>query len=287
MEEFKSEMLAQKENEINTYDKEENNSPENFRTNQNSSNNSLEIKIQSNDFLNNYFFNQRPLNNNTFNLKLSKVIVGDTKAGDRYNSYDNDYADGTVERLPEILNAENLIFYKATPNIQNYRNKNKNDLVHNTTLEEFNAELPEIEILKNKLFTLNYKNGTQESFLYNIGSTYINGNNQSVTVGNNLRKALNIELANEEVKEDGSNNDAKDIIWRIYAIENECYLALSLSQLQRIQILIPDFSEDKYYYQVTSGKEYLLARKKDNFMSHADYLNPKELIYLFKLIEVK
>ena len=37
---------------------------------------SIDAKAQINDFLNTYFKNQTPLNNNTFSFSLSKVVLG-------------------------------------------------------------------------------------------------------------------------------------------------------------------------------------------------------------------
>ena len=118
---------------------------------------------------------------------------------------------------------------------------------------------------------------------------------------NNQRKILQIELANEEVKADGSNNTAKDIVWRFFAIENECYLALSLGQLNRLNLKLISVNEglevygqanesnlfqtrfDSYNKNKTTGEGIYLSRNKDLFMASSKYIDPKDIIYIFKL----
>ena len=108
-------------------------------------------------------------------------------------------------------------------------------------------------------------------------------------------------MANEEVKADGSNNKAKDIVWRFFAIENECYLALTLYQLDRLNLkLISDDKGLEAYSQTdqrnhfvtsfnsndkntTTGEGIYLSRNKDLFMDSSKYIDPIDIIYLFKL----
>jgi hypothetical protein len=166
-----------------------------------------------------------------------------------------------------------------------------------------NSKFPKIEVLKNKLFTLKYPNGTEESFLFNVKDYNSDGSN-------NQRKVLQIELANEEVKDDGSNNTARDIVWRIFAIGNECYIALSASQTNRLGVQILDatkgveffdsrdnrnnrvfsnnFGSSNNYYRrdesiVSTGNGIYVGRNKDSFMEKGLYINPENLIFLFKL----
>ena len=250
------------------------------------------ITINSNDFLNKYFFDQVPLPNNSFSLVLSKLIYGDKRSGDRYRDYD-DYQ-GVVERLPEILDANAFTYWGVKPNVNIISGTNLSDYVISKNSDYFDSKLPKIEVLKNKLFTVKYNDGTEESFLFNVKQIESKDNN-------NQRKILQIELANEEVKEDGSNNTAKDIVWRFFAIENECYLALTLGQLNRLKLkliswdkglegysqknqsvfMVHDFKS--YYKSTTTGEGIYLSRNKDMFMDSGDFIDPKEIIYLFKL----
>jgi hypothetical protein len=171
---------------------------------------------------------------------------------------------------------------------------NFNNYVISKNSDYFNSKLPKIEVLKNKLFTIKYNDGSEESFLFNVKQIESEDNN-------NQRKILQIELANEEVKADGSNNTAKDIVWRFFAIENECYLALTLGQLNRLNLKLIsvdkgleaysetrqtiDFTSDyrSYYKYTTTGEGLYLSRNKDLFMDSSKYINPEKIIYLFKL----
>lgn len=226
---------------------------------------------------------------------LSKLVYGDKRSdnNDRYNDDDDNYQGG-VERLPEILEANAFTYWGVKPNVMITDGTNFNNYIISKNSDYFNSKLPKIEVLKNKLFTIKYNDGSEESFLFNVKQTKSEDDN-------NQRKILQIELANEEVKADGSNNTAKDIVWRFFAIENECYLALTLGQLNRLNLkLISDdkgleaYSENRqeirfttyfisYYKQTTTGEGIYLSRNKDLFMDSSKYIDPKEIIYLFKL----
>ena len=235
--------------------------------------------FNSNDFLNSYYFDQIPLPNNSFSLVLSKLVYGD-KGRDRNGGYyDNEYYIGAVERLPEILDVNAFTYWGVSPNTKLYEGSNLNNYVISKNSDYFNSKLPKIEVLRNKLFTIKYNGGSEESFLFNVKK------NESVD-NNNQRKILQIELANEEVKADGSNNTAKDIVWRFFAIEKECYLALTLGQLERLNLKLFPINKDWYDYNneyITTGEEIFLSRNKDLFMDNSNYIDPKEIIYLFKL----
>ena len=247
---------------------------------------STSTTFNSNDFLNKYYFDQVPLPNNSYSLVLTKLIYSNSLSSHR-NYYDDYNNKGGVQRLPEILDPNSFTYWGVKPNVDT-KNENFNDLIFANNSEYLNSKLPRIEILKNKLFTLKYINGTEESFLFNVKKTGSADNN-------NQRGILQIELANEEVKEDGSNNTAKDMVWRFFVIGNECYLALNLNQLNRIDLKLfnPNTIEyyhdrqyrftDYYYAGTTSGNEVYLSRNIDSYMESSNYINPDELIYLFKL----
>ena len=234
--------------------------------------------FNSNDFLNSYYFDQIPLPNNSFSLKLSKLVYGDKRSVNNYR-YDDEKHKGAVERLPEILDVNAFTYWGVSPNTKLYEGSNLNNYVISKNSDYFNSKLPKIEVLRNKLFTIKYNGGSEESFLFNVKK------NESVD-NNNQRKILQIELANEEVKADGSNNTAKDIVWRFFAIEKECYLALTLGQLERLNLKLFPINKDWYDYNneyITTGEEIFLSRNKDLFMDNSNYIDPKEIIYLFKL----
>ena len=270
------------------------------------------LSAQNNDFLNNYYFDQIPLPNNTFSLVLSKLVYGDKRTGDqeRYYNYDDNY-NGAVERLPEILDSNAFTYWGVKPNVMIISGTNIISYLSSNNSDYFNSKLPKIEVLKNKLFTIKYNDGSEESFLFNVKKIESEDNN-------NQRKILQIELANEEVKADGTNNTTKDIVWRFFAIENECYLALTLGQLNRLKVKLFSLEKlDVYCGQVagemqlrkeggnvvdgnvvdangrsintynkntsTTGKGIYLSRNKDLYMDSSKYINPQEIIYLFKL----
>ncbi|MBM3206835.1 MAG: hypothetical protein FJZ43_04420 [Candidatus Staskawiczbacteria bacterium] len=242
--------------------------------------------FNNNDFLNKYYFDQIPLPNNSFSLVLTKLIYGNLETNNRY--YDDDNKGGVMQ-VPEILDPSSFTFWGVNDNVDT-KNKNFNDLIFANNTYYLDSKLPKIEILKNKLFTLKYMNGAEESFLFNVKHT---GSDDK----NNQRGILQIELANEEVKEDGTNNTAKDMVWRFFVIGNECYLALNRNQLNRIglqlqtagkleyfrngvTVINDDFG---YYGGTTTGNEIYLSRNKDSYMESSEYINPDKLIYLFKL----
>lgn len=251
---------------------------------------STSTTFNSNDFLNKYFFDQIPLPNNSFSLVLSKLVYGDIRSDDRYRGYDK----RSVKRLPEILEANAFTYWGVKPNVMITDDNNFDNYVISKDSDYFNSKLPKIEILKNKLFTIKYNDGSEESFLFNVKQMESEDNN-------NQRKILQIELANEEVKEDGSNNTARDIVWRFFAIENECYLALTLGQLNRLNVKLISVNKgleiysqssqrnhfvtrfDRYDKYTTTGEGIYLSRNKDLFMDNSKFINPEEIIYLFKL----
>ena len=256
---------------------------------------STSTTFNSNDFLNQYYFDQIPLPNNSFSLVISKLVYGEKNSDNNQNNYDNDdNYQGTVKRLPEILDANAFTYWGVNPNVMMTSGTNINNYVISKNSDYFNSKLPKIEVLKNKLFTIKYNNGSEESFLFNVKQIESEDNN-------NQRKILQIELANEEVKADGSNNTAKDIVWRFFAIENECYLALTLGQLNRLNLKLISVKEglevygqanernrfetrfDSYYKNKTTGEGIYLSRNKDLFMDSSRYIDPKDIIYIFKL----
>lgn len=266
---------------------------------------SVASNAQSSDFLNSYFENQIPLNNNTFSFSLVGVVIGD-----KVVSGEGEYSsnkDGYIQNLPELLDANSLSFYGISPNMIINRNVKFNQLVANKNLEWFNSKMPKLEILKNKLVTFNYSDGKNESFLFNVKKLISSEEN------NNFRKALQLDFATEEVKNEDENynkNLSGNIIWRVFAIGDESYLALTALQLNRLHLdlfsafgnydsnyfgvqvlkgseldMVPVESFDSYGNEgsKTSGNGIYLARSKDKFMESGHYLNPADLVFLFKL----
>jgi hypothetical protein len=242
-----------------------------------------------NDFLNAYFRQPFPLENNSFSLVLSKVIFGASNT----NSSDYYEAEEEVMSLPEILPAEAFTYWGIKPKVKIMDGTKFNDFVLVQTLAYYNARLPKIQIYKNKLLTIVNKEGNEESFLMTINP--LDGDN-----ANNQRNAFQFNLVSEESNANQDYERSKNLTWRFFAMDNEVYLALSYDQLKRINTELKDvdegieaFSEyydrlvmatsfDSDYRQTTTGNGVYLSRKKDPFMKEALYVEPDQLIYLFK-----
>jgi hypothetical protein len=244
----------------------------------------------SNNFLNNYFFDQIPLPNNSFQLVLSKIVFGDRQINNRDDYYDDDKNKGSVLHLPETLDGNAFSYWSVKPNVMLTDNSKFNDYIILKNKDYFDSNLPQIEILKNKLFTIIYNDDTEESFLFNVKES--NPNNQ--------RNTLKIDLANEGVE----NNTANDIVWRMFAIENECYLALTYIQLNRLKLNLYSYNEgietsksdnsyiqftrdfSSYYSRKTTGNGIYISRNIDSYMNTSEYIKPENLIFLLKLKEL-
>ena len=232
----------------------------------------------SSDFLNNYFFDQIPLPNNSFSLVLTKIMYRTEKD---YNS--------SMPAYSELLNLNAFNFWVVEPGLKRKKDRYTppeeqlgfNDIVIPKNFDYFNSKLPKIEILKNKLLTLNYNDGSEESFLFNV--------KQSKNI--NHRKTLQFVLDIEEVENDYDSRDV--IFWNIWAIENECYLVLDAELLNRLKLkFLPggvietsdgQTSDWFNYSGATTGDGLYLSRKKDVFMETSAYVSPSNLTFLFKL----
>lgn len=241
------------------------------------------------DFLNTYFKQPFPLENNSFSLVLSKVIFGSS------NRSNNDYYNepNEVQSLPEILPAEALTYWGVKPKVKIMDGTKFNDFVVAQSEAFYNARLPKIQIYKNKLLTIVNKDGKEESFLFTANALSEDG-------ANNQRSAFQFNLVSEEANSDDDYNKPKNLTWRFFAIQNEVYLALNYAQLSRINaelqevgsieafseyyervVMATDFDSD--YRQTTTGNGVYLSRKKDSFMKESLFIDPSELIFLFKL----
>lgn len=236
------------------------------------------------DFLNNYVVNHQPLNNNTFSFQLAKIIT-----------YDGRFNKG----IPSILDKDNF-YITYIPEGKNITVETAKTLVSKKPISLLNSRMPQIEVLKNKLVTIKYKNGDEESLLYNYTSTKNTANEQR-----------HITLASETVR-----NQSMDIVWAICEINGESYIHLSHSQLKRLKIpLDGDIDKVDYTYRVTydnggfdsrssytdldklpysSGggrmecrtKEQLwLTLKKNNWVDVDKKIDARNCTYLFKLVE--
>jgi hypothetical protein len=242
-----------------------------------------------NDFLNSYYKKPFPLENNSFSLVLSKVVFGTS------NSSDSDYynEESQVKSLPEILPAEAFTYWGVKPKVKIINGTEFNDFVVAQPLAYYNARLPKIQIYKNKLLTVVNQNASEESFLFTVNG--LDSDNR-----NNQRGIIQFNLVSEESSTDEEYDRPKNLTWRFFAIENEVYLALNYTQLSRINselqevgkieayseyynrvVMASEFDSD--YRQTTTGKGVYLSRKQDSFMPESLYIDPNDLIFLFKL----
>ena len=241
------------------------------------------------DFLNSYFKKPFPLENNSFSLVLSKVVFGTS------NSSNNDYynEENQVQTLPEILPAEAFTYWGVKPKVKIINGTEFNDFVVAQPLAYYNSRLPKIQIYKNKLLTVVNQDSSEESFLFTVNG--LDSENR-----NNQRGIIQFNLVSEESSTDEEYDRPKNMTWRFFAIENEVYLALNYAQLSRINselqevgkieayseyyervVMASDYDSD--YRQTTTGKGVYLSRKQDNFMQESLYIDPSDLIFLFKL----
>jgi hypothetical protein len=236
-----------------------------------------------NDFLNDYFFKAMPLSNNTFQMVSPKVVFGDIRFQDNYYSNNN-----STLQLPEIIDSNAFTYWGVKPNQKVISNTKFNDYVYEQSVAFLNAKLPKIQILNNKFLTIYYPDGSEEAFLFSAKKI-------SEENSNNHRSIIEFNLEGAD-----DDNENADIVWRIFVIESDCYLALSNDQLNRIKVdlRLPSkglevyetdgdirntSSFESYYKYTTTGNGIYLSRKKDRFMDSSYYSNPEKMVFLIKL----
>ena len=248
--------------------------------------NKPKYKLNSADFLNNYVLNRQPLNNNTFSFQLAKII---TYRGSNY-SYEW-YA-------PSIVDTDNF-YLRYIPKGKNINRVTRQTLVSQKPLSFLNRSMPQIEVLKNKLVTIKYQDGSEESLLYNFKSEK-----------NSLNENLQITLASEEVNNSYIDNTG-DITWEVCQINGEHYISLSYEELQRLKVPLDDeldeveyTSNDPYHSQYKQTcqlselpytyykddinltvEKIWLTQKKNRFNEKDIKVDPSMCNYLFKLVE--
>ena len=244
--------------------------------------NNPKSKLNPNDFLNNYVVNRKPLNNNTFSFQLVKVLTY------RDEVYNRNY------EAPSIIDADNF-YFQYIPEGKNINKVTEQALISQKPISFFGSLMPQIEVLKNKLVTIKYNDGSEESLLYNFKSEK-----------NSLNENLRITLASEEVNNSYNDNEG-DITWEICQINGEHYISLTYYQLQRLKVPLDDelekvnyVSNDVTYQQscyvsdlpyayykddinITVEKIWL-TQKKNRFVEKDTKINPNKCRYLFKLI---
>jgi hypothetical protein len=248
-------------------------------------------KLNSADFLNNYVLNRQPLNNNTFSFQLAKIITY------RGSNHSNEWY------APSIVDIDNF-YLRYIPKGKNIQKVSEQTLVSQKPLSFLNRSMPQIEVLKNKLVTIKYQDGSEESLLYNLKSET-----------NTLNEEIRITLASEEVGDSYGNSNSKyDLTWEICQINGEFYITLSYDDLGRLSVPLGDNGDYKeveytdseyvdphgdptkrifscYLSSLPYTKEGLteekmwLTQKKNSFNEKDIKVDPFMCNYLFKLVE--
>ena len=227
---------------------------------------SEESKKSGSDFLNNYYVKQAPLNNNSFILVLNKLICFSDKQRNNYKNICNNYS--------EVLDKNDVNYWVGDATTGKYNDGSF--ILKNSAY--FDSNFPSIKILENKLFKLIYNNGEEEAFLFNILSE--NNHHQRVS--------FQIELKSDDKITRDYNNSA-DITWSFWVIEKECYLSLDYSQLTRLRLKninngINALENQNYNYN--DGNGIYFSRTNKALLSPSNYINPNDLVFLFKLKQI-
>ena len=229
------------------------------------------------DFLNNYFYNQQPLNFNSFTFQIEKIAT--------YGEY---------SKLPSIIDADKF-YLGSLPVNTDMRTFSENNWAENISV--LNTFMPEIEILKNKLVTIKKNNGKEASYLFKSDpGTGIN--------------SVQIQLTSEE----DDDNMYGDITWPLRYINGEIYIVLRTVDLEQIgvriganeiytkkciecesqnSILLQAFSSDfiasygAYKYEQYAAENQCWLIQKQNAFSDKDknIITYSRMRFLFKLIE--
>jgi hypothetical protein len=248
------------------------------------------------DFLNDYFKNPFPLDNTSLRFSLRKVMLGNASHGNgnyEFSIFTNDNwgdNDGTNVNffLPELISDDNLSFYntRTISGSEDWR-RSVNFYYKEITSDDFSNLLPRIDIVKNKLVTLNYLFGDSEDFLFNVGEG----------LNNNARRTMQLNLASESLNSETTygNGGENDIIWKVFVIEGECYIALTSQHLFRLRVAIGEFEDwDNEFFNHSNSSNvpidensiFYVSRNQDDFMEKPSVNNSEDMIFLFKLIEV-
>jgi len=234
---------------------------------------------QTGDFLNNYYINRQPINT-TLGFQLAKIV---TFNGDPYYNSNS---------IPNIHNA-NEFYLRYVPDGKDLSKCDEKTLMEKKNISFVNKLMPSIEILKNKLVTMNYRDGKDENLLFNL-------TNKPLEVD----ESLEIRLTSEEVN---NSYEGGDIAWSIRQINNDTYLALSWGQLKRLGVKLSS-EPNKITYLTSKGYEYnlnisalpdknysnkpltaiercWLFRKRNHVLTEDTLVESEHCIFLFKLTE--
>ncbi|MFM7328141.1 MAG: hypothetical protein ACKO3B_05350, partial [Bacteroidota bacterium] len=191
--------------------------------------------VPGDDFLTNFLRTPYPLTNNLFSFSLQKVILGDKQfeGSDYYNGENNR---SPLTGLPEIIDLADLTAERPTA-LALTREMEPHEFMKEAKLPQVMTEFPSMEITRNKLVTLRYPDGREESLMFNfVRETENNGR----IAGHLTMVAERKDLSEEE--------NELDIKWPLYALGNQVFLALTRKQIERIGVYIREF--DKRFFIV-------------------------------------
>jgi len=241
---------------------------------------------QTADVLNEFAKTRAPLADANYRLRLTRIIVDTNLDDDGYGYGYNRIAASVAEALPPAS------FDFVTPNASMALNVDRTwaQIFRYQTVEAFSAALPKIEILRNKLVTFSYPDGSTESLLFNVDVPTKDSNNH--------RQYVRILLADEIV-----GDTDRDIEWRVFWLGDDAYIALNHEQLERLNVLMSsdasqiaardpnDTSErwseafDPYSSSddVSLGTDWFIYRKRDEHMAASYWVPPAAMTFIFKL----
>lgn len=236
---------------------------------------------------------------NTVKLIIDKIILKDNyNAGKHSISYEDESGESKFTSdnnnhnisLTKIVDSKN--YYYAHPKTSKYNErikyKSENDFLNFKTLDKLSEELPLFTFYKSKF--LNLKNKS-ESVDFQINISEVNSNKN--------KKYVQIEIQNK-------NNDEEKININIHRINNENYLVMNYEQLyflgiefrnhnkgyltannmvtrgQSFKFIIEDDSSD-----LVESQNYFLLLETKNNINDIEWLSPKDVYFLIKMIEVK
>lgn len=233
-------------------------------------------------------------------LIIDKIVLRDNfDIGNHSEYYENENGESpfTTDNskselgITKIIDAKN--YYYCHPKSSNYNEfvkyKSEYDFLNFKTLNQLSEELPLFTIYKSKFLNLKYKN-TSEDLQINISE--IKANNKD-------RKYVEIKIQNK-------NNEDEKITINVHKINNENYLIMSYEQLLFLGVEFRNHNKgylvnstmhkqgfsfhsimtDSTFNLLESSNYFLLVQPK-NDINGIDWLNPKDLFFLIKMIEVK
>jgi hypothetical protein len=268
--------------------------------------------IDTTNFTNAFYIKPSfPSNISSFSLRLEKLVLGTltqqgyeivesynedskytqdayritTTQGEDLNSNEIIKIPENIVNIPEIVDMTDIQFYQSIKGKTFSAGTTFREVSKTIEVDIFNNSMPAFTILNNKLLTANYPSGKSESFIVQISrdSSVINNGNYTLTVS----------FANEDLTQ-----KRKNMIWRLFTIEHEIYVALGYRQLMRLEIpLIPlnlfsTENEGSISYINPKGLAYdptfeastgfYMERLHTNTTLHKQ-IDPNSTLYLFKI----